>query len=123
MTLRFTPRARNDLRDILEYIAKDNPAAADRLRLAFLGAAKLIPCDLVSGFAARKLRNCVAVLSHDTHTAFITVSKMPTFGSSISDTPLDVRGTRKPSFRMRIALFQPDIPQNMARFCATSLAA
>jgi toxin ParE1/3/4 len=42
MTLRFTPRARNDLRDILEYIAKDNPAAADRLRLAFLDAAKLI---------------------------------------------------------------------------------
>jgi plasmid stabilization system protein ParE len=42
MTLRFTPRARNDLRDILEYIAKDNPAAADRLRLAFFDAAKLI---------------------------------------------------------------------------------
>jgi plasmid stabilization system protein ParE len=42
MTLRFTPRARNDLRDILEYIAKDHPAAADRLRLAFLDAAKLI---------------------------------------------------------------------------------
>jgi plasmid stabilization system protein ParE len=42
MTLRFTRRARNDLRDILEYIAKDNPAAADRLRLAFLDAGKLI---------------------------------------------------------------------------------
>jgi plasmid stabilization system protein ParE len=42
MTLRFTPRARNDLRDILEYIAKDNQTAADRLRLAFLDAAKLI---------------------------------------------------------------------------------
>ena len=42
MTLRFTPRARNDLRDILEYIAKENPAAADRVRRAFLDAAKLI---------------------------------------------------------------------------------
>jgi toxin ParE1/3/4 len=42
MTLRFTPRARNDLRDILEYIAKENPAAADRVRRAFLDATKLI---------------------------------------------------------------------------------
>ena len=42
MTLRFTPRARNDLRDILEYIAKENPAAADRVRRAFLDAAKLV---------------------------------------------------------------------------------
>jgi toxin ParE1/3/4 len=42
MTLRFTPRARNDLRDILEYIAKDNPAAADRMRRAFLDACKLV---------------------------------------------------------------------------------
>jgi plasmid stabilization system protein ParE len=42
MTLRFTPRARNDLRNILEYIAKENPPAADRVRRAFLDAAKLI---------------------------------------------------------------------------------
>jgi plasmid stabilization system protein ParE len=42
MTLRFTPRARNDLRDILEYIAKENPAAADRVRQAFLDAIKLV---------------------------------------------------------------------------------
>jgi plasmid stabilization system protein ParE len=42
MTTRFTPRARNDLRDILEYIAKDNPAAADRVRRAFLDAIKLV---------------------------------------------------------------------------------
>jgi toxin ParE1/3/4 len=42
MTLRFTPRARNDLRDILEYIAKENPVAADRVRQAFLDAAKLV---------------------------------------------------------------------------------
>jgi toxin ParE1/3/4 len=42
MTLRFTPRARNDLRDILEYIAKENPVAADRVRQAFLEATKLV---------------------------------------------------------------------------------
>jgi toxin ParE1/3/4 len=42
MTLRFTPRARNDLRDILKYIANENPAAADRVRLAFMDAIKLI---------------------------------------------------------------------------------
>jgi len=42
VTLRFTPRARNDLRDILEYIAKENPAAADRVREAFLNAIKLV---------------------------------------------------------------------------------
>jgi toxin ParE1/3/4 len=42
MTTRFTPRARNDLRDILEYVAKESPASADRLRLAFVDAAKLV---------------------------------------------------------------------------------
>jgi plasmid stabilization system protein ParE len=42
MTLRFTRRARNDLRDILEYVANENPAAADRVRLAFLDAIQLI---------------------------------------------------------------------------------
>jgi plasmid stabilization system protein ParE len=42
MTPRFTPRARNDLRDILEYIAKENPAAADQIRVAFLDAIKLV---------------------------------------------------------------------------------
>jgi plasmid stabilization system protein ParE len=42
MTLRVTPRARNDLRDILEYIAKENPTAADRVRRAFLDAIKLV---------------------------------------------------------------------------------
>lgn len=42
MTPRFTRRALNDLRDILEYIAKENPAAADRVRVAFLDAIKLV---------------------------------------------------------------------------------
>src|SRR5713226_6261274 len=38
MTLQFTPRARNDLREILEYIAKENPAAADRVGRAIFDA-------------------------------------------------------------------------------------
>jgi toxin ParE1/3/4 len=42
MTVRFTRRARNDLRDILEYIAKENPATSDRLRGAFLDAINLV---------------------------------------------------------------------------------
>ena len=42
MTLRFTPRARDDLREILEYIDRDNPAAADRVRRAIFNATELI---------------------------------------------------------------------------------
>jgi toxin ParE1/3/4 len=42
MTLRFTPRARNDLREILEYIDKENPAAANRVRQAIVDAIESI---------------------------------------------------------------------------------
>lgn len=42
MTLRFTPRARDDLREIVDYIAKENPAAADRVSRAIFDACKLI---------------------------------------------------------------------------------
>ena len=42
MTLRFTPRARDDLREILEYIAKESPTAADRVRRAIFDATTLI---------------------------------------------------------------------------------
>jgi toxin ParE1/3/4 len=42
MTPRFTPRARNDLREILEYIAKENPAAADRVRRAIFDTITLV---------------------------------------------------------------------------------
>jgi toxin ParE1/3/4 len=42
MTLRFTPRARDDLREILEYIADENPAAADRVRRAIFDTTTLI---------------------------------------------------------------------------------
>ena len=34
MTVRFTPRARDDLRDILDYIKQDNAGAADKARRA-----------------------------------------------------------------------------------------
>lgn len=42
MTLRFTPRARDDLREIIDYIAKDNPAGADKVRQAISDACALI---------------------------------------------------------------------------------
>jgi toxin ParE1/3/4 len=42
MTLRFTPRARDDLRQIMEYIAKENPTAADRVGRAIFDTAALI---------------------------------------------------------------------------------
>jgi toxin ParE1/3/4 len=38
MTLRFTPRARDDLREIMDYIAKDNPVGADQVGRAILNA-------------------------------------------------------------------------------------
>ena len=48
MTLRFTPRARDDLREIMGYIAKENPVGADRLR------------GLIWEFATQEPRNCGA---------------------------------------------------------------
>jgi plasmid stabilization system protein ParE len=42
MTVRFTPRARDDLREILEYIAKENPAGAERVGRAILDTTALI---------------------------------------------------------------------------------
>ena len=42
MTLRFTPRARDDLREIMDYIAKDNPVGADRVGRAIFDARALI---------------------------------------------------------------------------------
>ena len=38
MTLRFTPRARDDLREIMDYIAKENPVGADRVGRAIFAA-------------------------------------------------------------------------------------
>jgi plasmid stabilization system protein ParE len=42
MTVRFTPRARDDLREILDYIAKENPTAADRVARAIFDTTALI---------------------------------------------------------------------------------
>ncbi len=42
MTLQFTPRARNDLRQIMEYIEGENPAAAHRVGRAILDTAALV---------------------------------------------------------------------------------
>jgi toxin ParE1/3/4 len=40
---KFTPRARNDLLEIWNYIAQDNPKAANRVAQAII-----LACDLVS---------------------------------------------------------------------------
>ncbi|QDW37070.1 type II toxin-antitoxin system RelE/ParE family toxin [Bradyrhizobium sp. KBS0727] len=48
MTLRFTPRARDDLREIMEYIAKENPAAAVRVGRAIFDATALIAARTLS---------------------------------------------------------------------------
>jgi plasmid stabilization system protein ParE len=42
MTLRFTPRARDDLREIMDYIAKYYPVGADRMGRAIFDACALI---------------------------------------------------------------------------------
>ncbi len=42
MTLRFSPRARDDLREIMDYINKENPAAADRVGRAIFDTTALI---------------------------------------------------------------------------------
>jgi plasmid stabilization system protein ParE len=62
MTLRFTPRARDDLREILEYIANENPAAADRVRRAIFDTVTLIaarPHLGIRNARAPELRSCL----------------------------------------------------------------
>ena len=60
MTLRFTPRARDDLREIMDYIAKDNPVGADRMGRAIFDACALIAARPYLGIRnarARELRS------------------------------------------------------------------
>jgi plasmid stabilization system protein ParE len=54
MTLRFTPRARNDLRDILEYIAKENPLPLTGYVRRSWMPSNSSARDLIWGFATRK---------------------------------------------------------------------
>lgn len=42
MKVRFTPRARDDLREIVAYVEKTNPASADRVRNAISYTTALI---------------------------------------------------------------------------------
>jgi plasmid stabilization system protein ParE len=57
MTLRFTPRARDDLREIMDYIAKDNPVGADRVGRAIFDACALMLRGLIWEFATQEPRN------------------------------------------------------------------
>jgi toxin ParE1/3/4 len=60
MTLRFTPRARDDLREIMDYIAKENAVGADRGVGRFLMRALSLPRGLIWEFATQEPRNCGA---------------------------------------------------------------
>ncbi|WP_165825306.1 type II toxin-antitoxin system RelE/ParE family toxin [Rhodopseudomonas palustris] len=42
MTVRFTRRATEDLREILDYLSARNPAAADRVRQSVAATVRLI---------------------------------------------------------------------------------
>jgi len=42
MRVRYTPRSRGDLEEIVAYIASDNPLAAQRVRRAILDAIELV---------------------------------------------------------------------------------
>jgi toxin ParE1/3/4 len=55
MTLRFTPRARDDLREIMDYIAKESPPGADRVVRAIFDA-----CTLVAARPHLGIRNAKA---------------------------------------------------------------
>jgi toxin ParE1/3/4 len=55
MTLRFTPRARDDLRQIMDYIAKENPVGADRV-----GRAVFDTCALIAARPYLGIRNARA---------------------------------------------------------------
>lgn len=41
MRVRYTPRARSDLSEIISYIAKENPGAAQRVQRSILATIKL----------------------------------------------------------------------------------
>lgn len=53
MKLRYTPRARQDLADIHDYIAQDNPAAARRVIQIVREAAETLPQNPMMGRVGR----------------------------------------------------------------------
>src|SRR5438034_9878981 len=55
MKVRFTPRARTDLEDIVRYIALENPAAASQVRRAIFDA-----IDLIAAFPYAGIKNARA---------------------------------------------------------------
>jgi len=82
MTLRFTPRARNDLREIMDYIAKENPSAADRVGRAIFDTTALIaerPVPIWE-FVTLEPRNCAAAWSRAIRTGSTIPSRTLTSG-------------------------------------------
>jgi plasmid stabilization system protein ParE len=62
MTLRFTPRAGDDLREIMQYIGREDPVAADRVGRAIFDTAALIarlPHLGIRNARAPKFRSCL----------------------------------------------------------------
>jgi toxin ParE1/3/4 len=55
MRVRYTARARSDLRDIFDYISNDNPEAARRVRHAIFDAIQLIAAR--PGIGIRNVRD------------------------------------------------------------------
>jgi plasmid stabilization system protein ParE len=54
MKVRYAPRARSDLEEIIRYIASDNPYAAERVRDAILDT-----IELISAYPHAGIKNAV----------------------------------------------------------------
>ena len=67
MTLRFTPRARDDLREIMDYIAKENPAGADRVGRAIFDACALIAARPYLGICNARERKSPGIAEPPDH--------------------------------------------------------
>ena len=121
MTVRFTPAHATIFGKFCNISPKRTRLALSAWGERFSIRPRLSMHDLISAFATRKLPDCAAALSRDIRTASTTSWKMPTSGSFTSDILRGGPSMNKSEFRMQIALFQPDIPQNtgtILRLCA-----
>src|ERR1700759_2477418 len=98
MTIRFTPRARDDLREILQYIAKENPIAAERVGRAIFDTTALIAARPHLGIRNAKAPGLRSRLVTNIRTVSTISSRTPMSGSFTFDILRGVPSMNKSEF-------------------------
>ena len=90
--VRYTQRARDDLEDIFDYIAKDNPDAARRVRQAVFDAIQIVASRPYAGIKNARAIDLRSKLVTRYPTGFTIASTMAISGSCMFAIPRGARG-------------------------------